>query len=124
MNNWYNLEKDVRRFMNKIDFAFAIYLLFFCLTFFVSYIYGSYMTRKTGLIFPPFFIAGMINLLMGVLAIIGWFFFTWRVNEFLFFGGVVLGVGLLLVGEILLIILLLLRRKRFLQMYNENTKTA
>jgi hypothetical protein len=108
--------------MNKIDFAFAIYLIFFGLVFFISYKYGSYMTRKTGLIFPQFFIAGMINFAMGVLAIIGWFFFTWKVNEFLFVGGLVLGVGLLFVGELLLIILLLLRRKRLLQMYNENTK--
>ncbi|MHC0038860.1 hypothetical protein [Pseudoneobacillus sp. C159] len=99
--------------MNKIDFAFAIYLILFGLAFFISYKYGSYLTRKTGLIFPPFFIAGMINFVLGVLTIIGWVFFTWQVNEFLFFGGLVLGVGLLLVGEVILIILLLLRRKSF-----------
>jgi hypothetical protein len=110
--------------MNKIDLAFAIYIMFFCLAFFISYKYGSYMTRKTGLIFPQFFIAVIINLAMGVLAIMGWFFFTWRVNEFLFFGGLVLGVGLLIVSEMLLIILLLLMRKRLLQIYNQNTKTV
>lgn len=110
--------------MNKIDLAFVIYIIFFSLAFFISYKYGSYMTRKTGLIFPQFFIAGIINFAMGVLAIIGWFFFTWRVNEFLFFGGLVLGACLLVVGEVVLIFVLLLKRKKLVQIYNDSLKNT
>jgi hypothetical protein len=46
---------------------------------------------------------------------IGWFFFAWGVNEFLFFGGLVLGIGLLVVGEGVLITILLLKRKKWIQ---------
>jgi Na+-driven multidrug efflux pump len=107
-----------------IDLALAFYILCFGLAFLTSYTYGSYKTRKTGLIFPQFFIALIINVALDVLVILGWFFFTWRVNEFLFFGGLALGGGLLVVSEVILLLLLLLRRKKFLKIYKENAKTV
>jgi hypothetical protein len=82
---------------------------------FLSFKYGSIMIRKTGLFLPQALIAGSINLALGVFAIIGWFFFTWGVNEFLFFGELVLGIGLLVVGEGILITILFLKRKKWIQ---------
>jgi hypothetical protein len=77
------------------------------------------MIRKTGLFFPQTLIAGTMNLVLCVFAIIGWFFFAWGVNEFLFFGGLVLGLGLLVVSEAILITTLFLNRKKWVQIYNE-----
>nr|WP_077215300.1 hypothetical protein [Bacillus dakarensis] len=68
---------------------------------------------------PQTLIAGTINFALGVFAIIGWFFFAWGVNEFLFFGGLVLGIGLLVVGEAVLITTLILKRKKWIQIYND-----
>jgi hypothetical protein len=77
--------------VNKIDIAMAIYVSVLIAATFVSYKYGSTMIRKTGLFLPQAIIAGTINLSLGLLALLGWSFFTWGVNEFLFFGGLVLG---------------------------------
>ena len=97
--------------MNGIDIAAIMYVVFMAAATFVSFKYGSTMIRKTGLFLPNVLMAGTINLILGVLAITGWFFFTWGVNEFLFFGGLYLGIGLLVIGEVVLMILLLLKRK-------------
>jgi hypothetical protein len=102
-----------------MDFAITIYIIFMVGATFVSFKYGSTMIRKTGLFLSQALIAGTINLALGVLAIIGWFFFTWGVDEFLFFGGLVLGIGLLVVGEAVLITILFLKRKKWIQIYNE-----
>ncbi|WP_121661941.1 hypothetical protein [Metabacillus litoralis] len=106
--------------MNEIDIAMTIYIIYMIVATFVSFKYGSTMIRKTGLFLPQTLIAGTINLALGVCAIIGWFFFAWGVNEFLFFGGLVLGIGLLVVGEAVLITALFLKRKKWIQIYNEN----
>ncbi|MGE8081423.1 hypothetical protein [Peribacillus loiseleuriae] len=99
--------------MNEIDIALTIYVIFMIIASFVSFKYGSFMIRKTGLFLPNSLIAGTLNLVIGILVIIGWFFFSWRVNEFLFFGGLVLGISMLFV-----------KRKRMIQFYNENFKTT
>ncbi|MFZ3579737.1 hypothetical protein [Virgibacillus sp. DJP39] len=98
--------------MSGIDIAMAIYVIFMIVATFVSFKYASTMIRKTGLFLPQTLIAGTINLGLGVFAIIGWFFFAWGVNEFLFFGGLVLGIGLLVVGEAVLITTLFLIRNK------------
>lgn len=101
--------------MNEIDIAMIIYVIFMLVSTFVSVKYGSIMIRKTRHFLPQALIAGTINLGLGVLAIIGWFFFAWGVNEFLFFGGLVLGIGLLVVSEAVLITILFLKRKNWIQ---------
>lgn len=106
--------------MSEIDIAITIYIIFMIVATFVSFKYGSTMIRKTGLFLPKALIAGTINLALGVFAIIGWFFFAWGVNEFLFFGGLVLGIGLLVIGEAVLITTLFLKRKKWIQIYNKN----
>ncbi|KGP91196.1 hypothetical protein N780_08200 [Pontibacillus chungwhensis BH030062] len=106
--------------MREIDVAMIIYIIFMVVATFVSFKYGSSMIIKTGLFLPQTLIAGTINLALGVFAIIGWFFFAWGVNEFLFFGGLVLGIGLLVVGEAVLITTLFLKRKKWIQNYNES----
>ncbi|KQL19934.1 hypothetical protein LIS82_16330 [Cytobacillus solani] len=70
---------------------------------FISFKYGSAMIKKTGLFLPQALIAGTINLALGVFGIMVWFFFSWKVNEFLFFGGLVLGLSLIVVGEVVLL---------------------
>lgn len=102
-------------YMNEIDIAMTIFVVFMIVATIVSYKYGSTMIRKTGMFLPQMLIAGTINFALGGCAIIGWFFFAWGINEFLFFGGLVLGVGLLVVGEAVLIITLFLRRKKWIQ---------
>ncbi|WP_156291865.1 hypothetical protein [Oceanobacillus salinisoli] len=101
--------------MNEIDIGITIYVIFMIVAAFVSFKYGSTMIRKTRLFLPQVLIAGTINLALGIFAIIGWFFFSWGVNEFLFFGGLVLGVVLLVVGEAVLITILFLKRKKWIQ---------
>jgi len=105
--------------MSKIDIAMTLYIIFMVVATFVSFKYGSIMIRKTGLFIPQAFISGTINLALGVIAIIGWFIFTWGVNEFLFFGGLLLGIGLLAVGEAVLIATLFLKRKKWKQIHNK-----
>jgi hypothetical protein len=105
--------------MSEIDIAMIIYIIFMIVSTFVSFKYGSTMIRKTGLFLPQTLISGTINLALGVFAIIGWFFFAWGLNEYLFFGGLVLGIGLLVVGEAILITTLFLKRKQWIQIYNE-----
>lgn len=40
----------------------------------------------------------------------GWVFFTWGVNEFIIFGGLILGLGLLVVSEAILMTILFFKR--------------
>ncbi|GEN35876.1 hypothetical protein [Aneurinibacillus danicus] len=106
--------------MNKIDIAMTIYVIFMMIATSISVKYGSTMIKKTGLFLPQTLIAGTINLALGVFGITGWFFFSWKVNEFLFFGGLVLGLGLLVVGEVVLLTVLFLKRKKWMQIYNDS----
>ncbi|MEH7225012.1 hypothetical protein V7112_14480 [Bacillus sp. JJ1566] len=106
--------------MNEIDIAMTIYVIFMIVSIFVSFKYGSTMIIKTGLFLPQALIAGTINLCLGVIGILGWFFFSWSVNEILFFGGLALGVGLLALSEIVLFSILFSKRKRWIQLYNDD----
>jgi len=101
--------------MNEIDVAMTIYVVFMIVVSFVSFKYGSTMIKKTGLFLPQAIIAGTINFTLGLFAIIGWFFFAWGVNEFLLFGGLILGIGILVVSEAALITVLILKRKKWVQ---------
>ncbi|MFD1737191.1 hypothetical protein ACFSCX_11575 [Bacillus salitolerans] len=103
--------------MSEIDVTMTIYVIFLIVATFISFKYGSTMIRKTGLFLPHALIAGAINLALGLFAIVGWYFFAWSVNEFLFFGGLVLGIGLLVVGEAALITILCIKRKKWIQIY-------
>lgn len=108
---------------NEIDIVMIIYVIFMIVATLSSIKYGSTMIRKTGLFLPQVLISGSINLAIDVLAILGWFFFTWRVNEFLFFGGLVLGIGLLVVGEAVLMTTLFLKRNKWIKIYNDSLKS-
>ncbi|QDP41000.1 hypothetical protein [Radiobacillus deserti] len=105
--------------MSEIDIAMIIYFIFMIVATLVSFTYGSTMIRKTGLFFPQVLIAGAINLAVGVFAIIGWLFFAWGRNEFLFMGGLVLGIGLLVTGEVVLVITFILKRKKWIQIHHD-----
>ncbi len=107
---------------NEIDIVMIIYVIIMTIATFSSILYGSTMIRKTGLFLPQVLISASINLALDVFAIVGWFFYTWRVNEFLFFGGLVLGIGLLVLGEVVLIATLFVKRKKWLQIYNDSLK--
>lgn len=88
--------------------------------FFLGYKYGSFMIRKTGLFLPQSFIAVTIIIAIDILAIIGWSFFTWGTFEILFFFGILLGIGFLVISEVILIVILLIKRKRMIQIFNES----
>ncbi|UFT98363.1 hypothetical protein KO561_14290 [Radiobacillus kanasensis] len=108
--------------MNQIDFAVLVYVVYMIATTFGSYKYGAFMIRKTGILGSQIVVAGAINLVIGILGIVGWSLFSWGVNEFLYVLGIALGIALLFVGELILVIIFLLRRKKLLQDY-ENTNT-
>ena len=99
--------------MNEMDIAVVLYVTFMIAATFISFKYGSTMVRKTGPFLSQAVIAGAINLALGVLTITGWIVFSWGVNEFLFFGGLILGISLLVAGEIVLIVTLFLKRKKW-----------
>jgi hypothetical protein len=109
--------------LENSDIALTIYVAFMVISLIICYGFASKMIKKTGLFGTQTIIASTLNLLLGVCAILGWFFFSWRVNEFMFFGGLVLGVGMLVISEAILIIVLFIRRKNFLQTYNSNIET-
>jgi len=102
------------------DIAMMTYIIFIAAAFIGSYTYGSFMIRKTGLFLLYSIIAVIISLGLGIFAILGWFLFTWGVNEFMFFGGLNFGAGLLVVGEVILFTILCFKRKEMIQTYNES----
>ncbi|KGP91232.1 hypothetical protein N780_08425 [Pontibacillus chungwhensis BH030062] len=106
--------------MTEVDSAMTLYILFMIIATFVSFTYGSIMIRKTGLFQQGVLIAGTLNFLLGLGALMGWFFFAGAINEFLLFGGLVLGIGLLIAGEAVLVAILLLKRKKWLQIYHDS----
>ncbi|ADU28910.1 hypothetical protein [Evansella cellulosilytica] len=103
--------------MTEADIVFIIYILIIILAFFVSIKFAEVMIKKTGLFFAQAIIAGSLNLLLNVLIGIGWFMYTWGINEFLFFGGLLIGVGLLVISEIVLFFLLLVKRVSWIKDY-------
>ena len=109
--------------LENSDIALTIYVAFMIISLIICYGFGSKMIKKTGLFGTQTIITSTLNLLLGVCAILVWFFFSWRVNEFMFFGGLVLGIGMLIISEAILIIVLFIRRKKMLQTYNSNIET-
>ncbi|HHY74685.1 MAG TPA: hypothetical protein GX497_15945 [Bacillus bacterium] len=109
--------------LENSDIALAIYVASIVISLIICYVFGSKMIEKTGLFGIQTIIASTLNFLLGICAIVGWFFFSWRINEFMFFGGLLLGVGLLIISEAILIIVLFIRRKKMLQTYNSNVGT-
>jgi hypothetical protein len=108
--------------MNYNDIAMVIYIFLMVIAFFISYKYASFMIRKTGLFFAYSFIATMMNFMLLIMCMVGWFLFSWGVNEFLFFGGLYLSIIITLVSEFILFITLLVRRKVMLEIYCNNTQ--
>ena len=78
------------------------------------------MIRKTGLFFPPAFIAGTIIVAIDIIAIIGWSYYSWGTNEFLFIIGILEGLGLIVVSEAVLITILFIKKKHLIQTFNDN----
>jgi hypothetical protein len=105
-----------------VDMAMMFYFLFIVAAFFGSFFYASYMISKTGLFLLHSIIAVVISVALGLFALIGWFVFTWGFNEFLFFGGLSFGAGLIVVGVVVLFTLLCVKRKQFLSIYHDETK--
>ncbi|MFA9558279.1 hypothetical protein ACERII_13305 [Evansella sp. AB-rgal1] len=105
--------------MTETDIAMVIYISFLFLSFFLSLKYGTVMIRKTGLVLAQSIVAASINLVLGIIAIVGWFFYAWGVNEFLFFGGIVIGVIIIVTSLVVLSLTIFLRRKVLIK-YNEN----
>lgn len=108
--------------LESSDIALIIYIGFMVFAWFISYIFASKMIKKTGLFGSQVFIASAINLCLDVCAIIAWSFFSWSVNEFIFFGGLMLGLGVIVVSEVILLIVLFVKKKQMLQAYNNNAK--
>jgi hypothetical protein len=107
-------------FLNNSDTALAIYIFFVLIALLVSYKYASYMIRKTGFFLAYSFIASMINLMLLVISILGWLFSSLGKNEFLFFGGLYLGLISIIVSEFILVIVLLVKRKSMLEDWKKN----
>jgi glutaredoxin-related protein len=78
------------------------------------------MIRNTGLFFPQLFIAGTIIIAIDIIATIGWAYYAWGTNEFIFIIGIFLGLGSMVVSEVLLITILLIKRKNMIKAFNDN----
>jgi hypothetical protein len=102
------------------DIALGIYIIFMIGALAISYYLAATAIKKTGLFGAQTFIAAAINLFLGIMGILGWLFFSWGVNEFLFLGGLMLGAGLLVVSEVILIIALFAKRKQLLGVYKDS----
>ncbi|WP_102344930.1 hypothetical protein [Bacillus sp. Marseille-P3661] len=108
--------------MDDLYMAFILYIMSIVLGSLISYKYGSYMIRKTGLFLSQTFIAVAIIIVIDVIAIIGWAYVSWSTNEFILVNGIVLGFGLLVISEVLMITILLIKRKEMIQIYNDSAK--
>ncbi|SDJ06107.1 hypothetical protein [Alteribacillus bidgolensis] len=99
--------------ISETDVILFFYSLFILMGLPVGYKYASNMIKKTGLVLAHCVIAIFINIVMGLIGTIFWLFYSWGVNEFLFIGGMLLGMGISLVNIIILLLLLYFRRKKF-----------
>lgn len=95
-----------------------IYVIFIITAIFLSFKYASTRIKRTGLFLPKALIAGTIYLILSVFGALGWFFFSWKINEFLFFGGLVLGLGFFITGEVILLTIFFSKRKKWIQIYH------
>ncbi len=105
--------------MGEVDIALTVYIVIMLIGFFISFKYGSYMIRKTGLFFPQALIAGTMIVAIDIIAIIGWSFYSWGSNEFLFIIGIFVGLGLIVVSEVVLITILFIKKKHLIQQFND-----
>lgn len=105
--------------MNEINIAFMVYISFMVLSTLACFTYGSFIIKKTGLFTQFSLFTGILYFSLGVLAILGWSFFSWGINEFLFFNGLFLGVGMLVLGEAIIFIALFIKKKTLIRSYNE-----
>ncbi|MBS4539455.1 hypothetical protein GOQ27_13345 [Clostridium sp. D2Q-11] len=106
--------------LERSDIALMIYIGFMIFAWSIGYIFDSKMIKKTGLFGSQTLIVSVINFSIGFCVILGWFFFSWGVNEFIFFGGLILGIGMLVASQVALLILLLVKKKQMMQIYNNN----
>lgn len=106
--------------VNETELYFILFSMLILTGLPFGYIYASFMIGKTGLVIANCFIAVMINLAFSVTAIFSWFFFTWRINEFLFFGGLAMGMGISIASMTILIILLIFKRKKMLSKFADS----
>lgn len=98
--------------------ALIVYIIFIILSLVVSYFSGYKMIKMTGYFGSQVFLASVINLFLVACTIFGWFLGVWGTSGALFFGGLVLGLSLLVVSEAALITTMYLRRDK-LQEINE-----
>ncbi|WP_077329552.1 hypothetical protein [Virgibacillus siamensis] len=92
--------------------ALFFYIFFLILSLAASYFSGYKMIKETGYFGSQVFLACVINLLLGTFATFGWFMATWASSESLFFGGLLLGVCLLIVSEAALVTAMYVRRDK------------
>ncbi|MDG5789237.1 hypothetical protein QA612_17395 [Evansella sp. AB-P1] len=107
--------------MTETDVVMTIYVVLITVAFVISLKFASTTIQKTGTFLPQAIIAGTLNLVFMIAILIGWYLYAWGINEFLFFGGIVLGVGLLILSQITLYIVLFLKRKQWIQTYNNGS---
>ncbi|WP_246944866.1 hypothetical protein [Bacillus pinisoli] len=103
--------------MNGLNLAMFVYIGSMLFAIFLSFKYGSFMIRKTRMFLPQALIAWSLYFTFCLVAIVGWFLYAWGINEFLFFGGLVFGTGVLIVGEVVLITSFCVKRKKWIQQY-------
>ncbi|HLS09089.1 hypothetical protein [Lentibacillus sp.] len=98
--------------------AIIIFVLFIIIGLVLSYLYGWKAIKMTGWFGSQVFIASVINLFLCACAIFGWFLYSWNIDEAVFFGGLMLGTVLFMVGEAALIVTLFFRRQKLINAYH------
>ncbi|WNB91178.1 hypothetical protein [Bacillus sp. NEB1478] len=104
--------------LSEADYNIIFYTLYLLLGFPISYKYAVFTVTNTGMVIPHFFISLMINLCLGVTGIIGWIFFSVRIDEFFMFGGIYLGALITSSSLVILFVLLLWKRKSMLHKFH------
>ncbi|MBP3950909.1 hypothetical protein [Bacillus suaedae] len=104
-----------------IALAIVLYIIFMGLATYGSILYASFMTRETGQFDIHSTIAGFMHVGLSVLAFFCWFSFAWGMGLFVLIAGFVLGVGLMVAGELVLFIFIFDRKEKWIENYQESS---
>ncbi|MCK0470560.1 hypothetical protein [Halalkalibacter sp. APA_J-10(15)] len=107
-----------------IELTFVLYMMNMGLAVFVSGCYGSFMIRNTGKFEIHSTIAACLHVILSVMAISSWFQLASNVSRFELIGGLVLGVFLFIVGQIVLFIFLYEQKERWMKIYDNQFTEA
>lgn len=101
-----------------IALATILFIVNMGLVVYLSILYGSIMVKKTGKFEVHSLISACIHIALSVISIICWCLFAASKGWLVVFGGIVLGLFLFVVGEIVIFIFLYEKKEKFIEFYH------